>query len=260
MKNFDVIKLKNAPIICNIPHSSTRIPPEFARDFSLSKNELTREASRMADLYSAELFKPLLKRCGGIIANFSRIVADVERYEDDKNESMAQAGMGALYTKAESGKTIRRLTSAARNHCLNVLYRPYHKALNRLVKTCMDKFGRCLILDCHTFSSIARRYETDKMANRADICIGSDNFHTPAVILENLKKNFSRKFTVGINIPFAGTIVPLEYYQRNKSVQSIMIEVNRKLYMNEKTFYKTVDFKKNAAIVCQTIADSLKNA
>lgn len=260
MKYFQVIKIKNAPIICNIPHSSVRVPPEFARDFSLSKNELKREASRMADLYSAELFKPLLKHCGGIIANFSRIVVDIERFEDDKKENMAKVGMGALYTKSESGKTIRQLTATTKNHCLDALYRPYHKAFNRLVQRCLDKFGRCLILDCHTFPSIVRRYEIDKKPRRPDICLGKDNFHTPTDILENLKNNFSRKFTVNINRPFSGTVVPLEYYQKNKSVRSIMIEVNRKLYMNEKTFHKTTNFKKIAAIVCKNIMNSLKDA
>ena len=84
MKYFQLIKIKDTPIICNIPHSSIRIPAEFARDFSLPKNELKREATRIADIYSDELFAPLLSHFGGIIANFSRIVVDVERFENDK--------------------------------------------------------------------------------------------------------------------------------------------------------------------------------
>jgi len=38
-----------------------------------------------------------------------------------------------------------------------------------------------------------------------------------------------------LNRPFAGTYVPLMYLGKEKRVSSIMIEVNRSLYMNEKT-------------------------
>jgi N-formylglutamate amidohydrolase len=257
MKNFRVIKIKNVPIICNIPHSSTRMPVEFARDFCLSKNELHHEALRMADLYSDELFRPLLKNLGGIIANFSRIVADVERFENDKDENMAKFGMGALYTKSSTGKTIRHLTTAAKNSCLNSLYRPYHRTLTRLVKQCLKKFGKCLILDCHTFPATPRPYESDKKPHRPDICLGSDGFHTTPQILKDLQQNFSDNFTVEINRPFAGTMVPLEYYGKNKNVQSIMIEVNRELYMNEKTFRKIRGFKKTSLMICEAITDQI---
>ncbi len=51
-------------------------------------------------------------------------------------------------------------------------------------------------------------------------------------------------FTVKYNEPFKGSIVPLKYLNKNKNVQSIMIEVRRDLYMNEKTGKKIRNFKK----------------
>ena len=33
-----------------------------------------------------------------------------------------------------------------------------------------------------------------------------------------------------LDSPFAGTIVPMKYYEKDKRVYSVMIEVNRKLY------------------------------
>jgi N-formylglutamate deformylase len=45
-------------------------------------------------------------------------------------------------------------------------------------------------------------------------------------------------YSTTVNNPFAGTIVPLAYYQRDTSVMSIMVEVNRKLYMDESTGLK----------------------
>lgn len=38
-------------------------------------------------------------------------------------------------------------------------------------------------------------------------------------------------FSVAVNRPFAGTIVPLRYYGKEPRVRSVMIEVNRGLYL-----------------------------
>ena len=142
MKNFQVLKVKNAPVICHIPHSSIRIPTEFANDFSLSKNELKHEALQMADLYSNELFAPLLKRFGGFVANFSRVVADVERFSPDKKEPMAKVGMGALYTRASDGKTIRRLTPAGRKHCLDRQCKTMPEKIWQMLDSRLPHFSR----------------------------------------------------------------------------------------------------------------------
>ena len=48
-----------------------------------------------------------------------------------------------------------------------------------------------------------------------------------------------------MNTPFAGAIVPEPFYsQRDKRVRSLMVEVNRSLYMDEKTGKKKETFEK----------------
>jgi N-formylglutamate amidohydrolase len=58
-----------------------------------------------------------------------------------------------------------------------------------------------------------------------------------------LKAFEQQKFSVATNRPYKGTLVPSEYYKKNKSVWSIMIEVNRKWYMNEETGEKNILFE-----------------
>ena len=43
----------------------------------------------------------------------------------------------------------------------------------------------------------------------------------------------NRGYSTAINAPFTGTLVPMRFYQKDKRVSSIMIEINRGLYMNE---------------------------
>ena len=86
-------------------------------------------------------------------------------------------------------------------------------------------------------------HETDQ-SERPEICIGIDEFHTSKKISDYLVNSFkSKKYVTKINSPFAGSIVPLKYYSKNRNVQSVMIEVNRSLYMNEKG-EKTKNFEK----------------
>ena len=64
---------------------------------------------------------------------------------------------------------------------------------------------------------------------------------TMAEAWDQLKNYFEELgLVVGINNPYAGTIVPLEYYQKNENVNSIMIEINRKLFMKD----GNIDYKK----------------
>jgi len=79
-------------------------------------------------------------------------------------------------------------------------------------------------------------YELNQSDKRPQICIGSDKYHTPVDVVDKLKKGFENQgYTVGVNNPFAGAIAPMEYYHNNQAVVSVMIEINRSLYLCEGT-------------------------
>ena len=95
----------------------------------------------------------------------------------------------------------------------------------------------------HSFSSKPLPYELHAQTPRPDICIGTDNFHTSKEIADYFYNAFSELgYKVGINNPFCGTIVPLKFYKKNKNVNSVMLEINRSLYMNEVTGKKNKNF------------------
>ena len=115
------------------------------------------------------------------------------------------------------------------------------------------------MLDCHSFPSTALPYETDQRKERPDICIGTDSFHTPGLLTEFLRAEFAAKgFTVQINRPFSGALVPMKFYGKDKAVSAIMIEVNRKLYMDERTGYRRSDFDKTKQVICSIVSSIVK--
>ena len=63
---------------------------------------------------------------------------------------------------------------------------------------------------------------------------GSYNYLEKRLLLDLARDVFLRHgYSVAVNTPFAGCLVPIGSYQKDKRVQGLMIEVNRGLYMDE---------------------------
>lgn len=125
----------------------------------------------------------------------------------------------------------------------------------------LKKHGKCLIIDCHSFSNTPFKRDLSKRKARPDIDIGVDNFHTPKALVDTTTKFFKNNgLSCKINNPYAGSIVPLKYYSKNVSVQSIMIEVNRNLYLEEGTNKKNKNYAKIKQILHKFIEEISKIA
>jgi len=261
MDSFKSKQKQSSNVLCHIPHSSTNIPLNELSSFELHRDNLRNEVYRMADLLTEELYSPLHRRTSAHTATMSRLVLDVERFADDYKEPMSKVGMGVVYTKTSSGKVLRRVTPQDKKRIIDEYFIPYHAALTKQVQSILKRHGTCLIIDCHSFSDKPRAYEPSQKTPRPDICIGVDSHHTPKILWENLALAFNLAgFTVRINDPFAGSLVPFKYFRKNKKVHSIMVEVNRKLYMSEKTFAKKKQFKKISREICDIISKALADS
>jgi N-formylglutamate deformylase len=199
---------------------------------------------------------------GRVIFPLSRLVCDVERFPSDENEPMAARGMGVTYTRTSLGHVLRAAPDAAeRQSLLDQWYWPHHATLERLVSGVIARSGICLIVDCHSFPSVALPYELDQTSDRADICVGTDAFHTPSLIRDAIVEAAKREgYSVAVDAPFAGALVPLSAYQKDRRVLSVMIEVNRRLYMDENTGLKRPDFGQIRAVVGRLIVAAVEAA
>jgi N-formylglutamate amidohydrolase len=99
----------------------------------------------------------------------------------------------------------------------------------------------------------------DQTAARPDFNIGTDKYHTPQKLIDASIAYFEQRgFSIGVDWPYKGTIVPLVHYQKNKKVNSIMLEVNRKLYLNEPSNEKSEKYNESKKIVAGFI-EMIKN-
>ena len=97
--------------------------------------------------------------------------------------------------------------------------------------------NKILLIDCHSFSALPNLL--NPTPPDIDICIGYNDDETRPYTktIDNIVQFFkSLGYKVGINEPFSNSKtfpVPVEYH-------SVMIEVNKRLYMNEQTL-DTID-------------------
>jgi N-formylglutamate amidohydrolase len=138
----------------------------------------------------------------------------------------------------------RTLTATEREALMQTWYYPHHARLEQAVDNALAEHSRCLVLDCHSFPDQPLPYEMANPAQqRPDICIGTDDFHTPAALTAALVEQFSRAgLNVKLNDPFAGALVPTNFYHQDKRASAVMIEVNRKLYLQGDTAVQCADF------------------
>jgi len=219
----------------HVPHASATIPPDERTRLRLDDPALATELLRLTDAHTDRLFAWIRELGGTLVVNrVSRLVVDPERFADDAAEPMAAVGQGAVYTRTTTGAILRDPDPAERRRLLERWYNPYHRALEVVVAGTLERFGTCLVLDGHSFASVPLPSEPDQDPDRPDVCLGRDPFHTPRPLGRALADALRAEgFRVAVDRPFAGSLVPLRWYRRDRRVASILLEVRRGTYLDE---------------------------
>lgn len=259
-----------AGVVFASPHSGSIYPKPLLARSSLSAHQLRRNE----DIFIDQLFQSSVTAGAPFLrALFPRVIVDVNRAESELPSEWeglitdpnyqhptprAAAGLGVvptylseslpIYTRAPTLEDVRlRLTR---------LYHPYHAALKHLLDTSLDRFGRALLVDCHSMPGFA-----PMGSRRPDIILG-DRFGTSchADTLALFRQLFTQAgYSVGINYPYAGGYTTTHYGKPNEGVEAIQIEVNRDLYVNPVTLNPKPGFQPladNIADITQAIVAS----
>ena len=92
----------------------------------------------------------------------------------------------------------------------------------------------CLIISGQSFPALPLPYELNQTAFRPDFCLGTDDFYTSEELVVRVEKELeSCGYSTARDQPFSGTVVPIKHFQKDRRVQSLMIEIKRWLYLAE---------------------------
>lgn len=238
--NFELIPgSSDSPVVFHVPHSSTLIPPWVRERIVLDDTQLQQELLAMTDAETDTIAHLAAGDCSVrpwiFVNHLSRLVIDPERFPDPDDEPMAhpEIGMGAVYTRTSNLRVLRPTDVAHESELLTRYFHPYAAALAEAVDDRLASLGRATIIDLHSFPLIELPYEAlhHGGADRPELCLGTDEFHTPGDLIDNARRAFAPIGQITLNQPFAGTYVPLKHYRSDPRVASIMIELRRDQYV-----------------------------
>jgi N-formylglutamate amidohydrolase len=220
-----------------VPHAGTHIPDAVRAGILLDDAALAHELLVMTDHHTDRMFGWAVELgAAALVAEWSRLVADTERFEDPAAEGMERSGQGVVYTRASDGRRLREADPVLRARLVTEVYRPWHRQLSTLVDERLRDFDECLVLDCHSFGTVPLPSEADQAPGRPDVCVGTDPFHTPRGLADALVSALRAEgFRAERDTPFGGALVPLERYRRDPRVRSVMLELRRGIYCDEAT-------------------------
>jgi N-formylglutamate amidohydrolase len=262
---------QGVPIVLASPHSGREYPESFVRESRLDALALRRSEDFFVDeIFAAgpENGMPL------VAARFPRVFCDANRepYEldpqmfDDRLPAYVNTrsvrvacGLGTIARVVSDGAEIyqRRLRFAEAEARLEICYRPYHRALQKVIGETTDRFGAVLLLDCHSMPSVGGPLDLDAGLGRKEVVLG-DRYGTscaPRVML--VIEDFLRRqgFEVGRNAPYAGGHTTQLYGRPSRGLHAVQIELNRSLYMDEQRLALGADFP----AIASRIADLLRS-
>ena len=135
------------------------------------------------------------------------------------------------------------------------LYKPYHRALRQLVHRTARAFGHAVLIDCHSMPSTSLARDDGV---KADIVLGDRYGTSCAPALTDLVDRAARRgYTVVRNKPYAGGFITEHYGEPALGLHALQIEINRALYMDERTLARAAGFRRRSPPIC---ADALRAA
>jgi N-formylglutamate amidohydrolase len=141
-----------------------------------------------------------------------------------------------------------------RQHIVTSYYDPHHAVLTQVVESHLEIYGMARIIDCHSYPLVPLQRDLDQTQPRPDFNIGISSFHTPESWIESSKTFFSEHgYTLGVDWPYAGTMVPMKHYQKDVRVQSMMLEINRDLYLEPGSIRRSANFEQVRRLVGEWI-------
>jgi N-formylglutamate amidohydrolase len=259
------------PVVFNSPHSGCVYPRAFLATVSLDLAILRRSE----DCFVDDLLVGVVPRGNPLMrAHFPRCFVDVNRepYELDprmfdgrlpsfaNTRSMRVAGgLGTVARVVGDAQEIydQRIPVDEALRRIEGLYKPYHRALRKLVTRIHREFGAAVLVDCHSMPSAAGPKDERP---RADIVIG-DRYGTSclSIIADTIEVSLrERGYSVSRNKPYAGGFITEHYGNPAAGLHSIQLEVNRALYMDERRLERSSSFAKVAKDL-EALADRLND-
>ena len=244
-----------APVLIDVSRSGREYPHDFRSPlpFTVLHDNVS---MYVEDLYAAgpSLGASLLYAC------FPNTYIDTNRSAADIDESLIEGkwpgaikqsdftsrGLGLLKRLSRYGEPLqeRKLTIDEVQQRLAIYHEPYHAELARMLSQMKQQHGVAFQLSCHCMSAVGAPTHADPGKPRADFNLGNMNGATcsPEFMSFLARTLGDLGHSVSLNFPYYGGELIARHADPRAGIESVFIEVNKKLFIDTKTFKRTANF------------------
>jgi N-formylglutamate deformylase len=260
MKPYD-IKLPTGhevPLVMDSPHSGIDYPEDFRPGVA---RELLRQSE---DSFVDELYESGPAHGATLVsARFPRCYIDPNRSLLDIDTSLLEAawpgpaiasrktelGIGLIWRVLDTGQPIyeRKLSVDEVKQRIVRYHQPYQRAVKDALDRAYEHFGTVFHLNLHSMPAMSSKISEEGPGKaRADFVLGDRDGTTCEPGFTQLVAKLLRDmgYDVRINDPYKGVELVRAFSDPKAGRHSLQIEVNRRLYMDERTRDKASGFEK----------------
>ena len=260
-------KRRTSCVVFASPHSGARYGAAFLSTSVLNERQIRSSEDAFVDaLFAAapNFGAPLLA------ATAPRAFVDLNRSADEldpalikgvatlSNNPRISSGLGVIPRVVSNGRAIYRgkISRAEAERRLRRVWVPYHTCLQAQLNQSYAQFGKSVLLDCHSMPHEAISSLNHTQSGCPDVVLG-DRYGAAAEpqVVDHIEAAFAGAgLRVARNAPFAGAYTAQHYGRPSQNQHVVQIEIDRGLYMNEKTIRPNANFEELQALITQVIA------
>ncbi len=245
------------PLVLDSPHSGFHFPADFGAavsEFELRDGE---------DTFIDELYKPAAQKGIPLLAaQYPRTYLDPNRHAADidlelldapwpdehRPSGKARIGKALIWRTLDDGRAIyaRKLSVHEVRERVARYHAPYHAMLCELLDAAHADFGAVWHINCHSMNAVSGKMgEGGAGVARADFVLGDRDGTTCAPEFTAFVHGHlaALGYDVKINDPFKGVELVRAYADPAGGRHSLQLEINKRLYMDEKTRRPTAHFR-----------------
>lgn len=157
------------------------------------------------------------------------------------------AGLGVIPRVVSQGRVIhdRPMEREAAERRIDLCWRPYHEALTGLIAEARARFGQAILIDMHSMPHDALSH---LQGTPPDMVLGNRHGLSAAARISDAvcAAVEAEGWRIRRNSPFSGAYICAAYGRPAQNVHVVQLEIDRSLYMDERTITPRPDFAKFA--------------
>ena len=244
-------------LMVSIPHAGERIPPETPWLRNLPEPLLMYDVDRYVDRLYQGVIEERTIPC--VKTPWHRYAADLNRLDTDIDCDSVMGSVnpsgkfprGFHWSMTTAKEKLMPGPMSAEIHATIVekYYLPFHKTFRDQQSSIMSAKGCVYHLDLHSMPSLGTAEHRDPGEYRADVVISDCKGTSCSTEFLNLvmQSYAAQGLTIKYNWPYFGGRLTEQYGQPKLRQNSIQVELNRALYMDEKT--KQLDIDKSNDLI-----------